>query len=578
MILQALKSYYDRLAADPKSDIAPQGWAKVEISFILVIDQHGVLVQIEDTREYHEKSLRGKVFLVPQPIKRSSGVASNLLWDSMTYITGVIKTEGRKEEEIQKAARRAVEQHAAFIKRVKTTLRDSAKKRACLQFLEAVDESMLNQFTIWNEVVRANANLAIRFEDDMYLYCQDEDVTSGYPIEETDSERHRCLITGNLDKTSQLHTAIKGVYGAQSVGANIVSFNLEPFQSYGKKQGENAPIGEGAMFAYTTALNSLLARDSKQRMQIGDASTVFWSEKENVFESVFQQIFSEPPKDDPNANTQCIRSLFDSPKTGEFYKDNESNTFYVLGLSPNAARLSIRIWLAGEIADFASNIRQHFEDLNIAKPSFEPEFYSIWRLLIQTAPQGKSENIPPNLSGDFMQAILRGTPYPHSLLAGVVRRVKSDSETRVNAVRASLIKACLNRLLRNHPKSDEKELQMALDIDQASIGYQLGRLMATLEKIQEEANPGLNSTITDRYYGAACSTPVTVFGTLMRLMRYHMDKLGTTGRKVFFERLIGEITGHILEFPAHLGIYEQGKFAVGYYHQKQAFYTKKDSE
>jgi len=578
MILQALKSYYDRLAADPKSDIAPQGWAKVEIPFILVINQQGTLVQIEDTREQREKSLRGKVFLVPQPIKRSSGVASNFLWDSMTYVTGVIKTEGRKKEEIQKATRRAIEQHVSFIHKVETTLYDSAKKRACLQFLNAVDESMLNQFSIWNDVVRANANLAIRFENDLYLYCQDKGVTSVYPSEETVLEKHRCLITGDLDITSQLHTAIKGVNGAQSVGANIVSFNLGPFQSYGKKQGENAPIGEKAMFTYTTALNTLLAHDSRQRMQIGDASTVFWSEKESTFETEFQQIFSEPPKDDPHANTQCIRSLFESPKTGEYYATNESNTFFILGLSPNAARLSIRFWLVGEISEFASNIRQHFEDLKIDKPLYEPEFYSIWRLLIQTAPQGESKNIPPNISSDLMHAILRGTPYPQSLLTGVIRRIKSDSETRVDAVRASLVKACLNRSLRCHPKVDEKELQMALDIDQASIGYQLGRLMATLEKIQEEANPGLNSTITDRYYGAACSTPVTVFGTLMRLMRYHMDKLGTSGRKIYFEKLIGEITGHISEFPAHLGLYEQGKFAVGYYHQKQAFYTKKDSE
>ncbi len=578
MILQALKSYYDRLAADPKSDIAPQGWAKMEIHFVLVINHQGVLVQIEDTREYHEKSLRGKVYLVPQPIKRSSGVASNLLWDSMTYVTDVIKTEGRNEEEIQKAGRRSIEQHVAFIQKVEGTLRDSVKKRACLKFLTAVDEPMLNQFAIWKEIVRTNANLAIRFVGDLYLYCQDEDVTSVYPATDTASDKHRCLVTGNLDTTSQLHTAIKGVYGAQSVGANIVSFNLDPFRSYGKKQGGNAPIGEQAMFAYTTALNTLLARESRQRMQIGDASTVFWSEKESAFESDFQQMFSEPPKDDPHANSQCIRSLFDSPKTGEYYNSKEPNIFYVLGLSPNAARLSIRFWLVGNIAEFALHIRQHFEDLRITKSAFEPEFYSIWRLLLQTAPKGKSENIPPNLSGDFMQAILLGTPYPHSLLVGVVRRIKSDSEARVNAVRASLIKAYLNRLLRCHPNPDEKELQMALDVDQASIGYQLGRLMATLEKIQEEANPVLNSTITDRYYGAACSTPVTVFGTLMRLMRYHMEKLETVGRKVYFEKLVGEITGHISEFPAHLGLYEQGKFAVGYYHQKQAFYTKKDSE
>jgi len=242
MILQALKGYYDRLAADPKSDIAPHGWAKVEIPFVLVINLQGALVQIEDTREYHEKSLRGKVYLVPQPIKRSSGVASNLLWDSMTYVTGVIRTEGRNKAEIQKAGRRAVEQHIAFIQKVEGTLRDSVKKSACLEFLTAVDEPMLNQFAIWKDIVRTNANLAIRFVNDLCLYCQDKDVTSVYPVTNTGSDKHRCLITGNLDATSQLHTAIKGVYGAQSVGANIVSFNLDPFQSYGKKQGENAPI------------------------------------------------------------------------------------------------------------------------------------------------------------------------------------------------------------------------------------------------------------------------------------------------------------------------------------------------
>jgi len=578
MILQALTSYYDRLSADPHSDIASPGWAKVEIPFILVINQSGALVGIEDTREKGENGLHGKLFIAPQPVKRSSGIAANLLWDTMAYVTGLIKTEGLGKEEREKASSRAAEQHNAFMQRIAMTLRESPKKQACLRFLSVVDNSMVREFDQWDDIIRANANLGIRFQDDLHLYCQDEDVTSVYPSDNDEAEKQRCLVTGELDTVSQLHTAIKGVYGAQSVGANIVSFNLDPFVSYGKKQGANAPIGEKAMFAYTTALNTLLARGSRQRMQVGDASTVFWSEKESTFESDFYQIFAEPPKDDPHANSQCIRSLFDAPKTGEFYAEDESSSFFVLGLSPNAARLFIRFWLVGQIAEFASNIRQHFEDLKIAKPSFEPEFYSLWRLLIQTAPQGKSENIPPNVSGEFMQAILRGTPYPHALLSGVVRRVKSDSDVRVNAARAALIKACLNRLLRYHPNPGEKELQMALDSEQVSIGYQLGRLMAALEKIQEEANPGLNATITDRYYGAACSTPVTVFGTLMRLMRYHMNKLDSKGRKIYFEQLIGEITSHILEYPAHLNLNEQGKFAVGYYHQKQAFYTKKESE
>ena len=578
MILHALKSYYDRLAADPKSDIAPEGWAKVEIPFVLVIDGQGKLVQVEDTREMQDKKLRAKPFLVPQGVKKAAGIAANLLWDSAVYVTGCYNTDGLDASVIEKAAKRAPDQHKAFIARIVEALPDSPKRQACLKFLTTIDEQQLAQFGVWAEIKQSNANLSIRFTDDLYLYCQDEEVKSVYPQKHADSVEKVCLITGKLDTPSRLHTAIKGVYGAQSVGANIVSFNLSSFLSYGKKQGENAPVGESAMFAYTTALNTLLARDSRQRMQIGDASTVFWSERKSTFESDFSQIFSEPPKDNPNANTQCVRSLFDAPKTGEYFAENQGNTFFVLGLSPNAARLSIRFWLVGDISEFAECIRQHFEDLSIQKPSSEPEYYSLWRLLLQTAQQSKSENIPPNISGDFMQAVLLGTPYPQSLFQGVLRRIKSDSEHRLNPVRASLVKAYLNRKMRYHPESGEKELQMALDIDQTSIGYQLGRLMATLEKVQEEANPGLNSTITDRYYGSACSTPVTVFGTLMRLMRYHMDKLGLSGRRVYFEKLIGEITSHISEFPAHLGIYEQGKFAVGYYHQRQAFYTKKDSE
>ena len=578
MILHALKNYYDRLSADPDSDIAPEGWAKVEIPFVLVIDGQGKLIQVEDTREMLDKKLRAKSFLVPQGVKKASGIAANLLWDSAVYVTGCYNTDGPDASVIEKVAKRAPLQHKAFIERIEETLPDSPKRQACLKFLTAIDEQQLAQFGVWEEIKQSNANLSIRFADNLHLYCQDEEVKSIYPTKDRESAEKVCSVTGKLDIPSRLDTAIKGVYGAQSVGANIVSFNLSSFSSYGKKQGDNAPVGESTMFAYTTALNTLLAKDSRQRMQIGDASTVFWSERKSTFESDFSQIFSEPPKDNPHANTQCVRSLFDAPKTGEFLTENQGNKFFVLGLSPNAARLSIRFWLVGEISDFAECIRQHFEDLSIQKPTSEPEYYSLWRLLLQTAQQGKSENIPPNISGDFLQAVLLGTPYPQSLLQGVLRRIKSDCGHRVNPVRASLIKAYLNRLMRYHPESGGKELQMALDIDQTSIGYQLGRLMATLEKVQEEANPNLNSTITDRYYGAACSTPVTVFGTLMRLMRYHMDKIGMSGRRIYFEKLIGEITSHFSEFPAHLGIYEQGKFAVGYYHQRQAFYTKKDSE
>ena len=581
MIFHELQTYYDRMNSDPANAIAPQGWAWVAIPFVLVIDEQGKLVQIEDTREGDGNKKRAKTFLVPQGVKKTSGVAANLLWDNAEYVTGCTCIQGIKDQDrILKVQKRVLEKHEAFKKRIEETLFDSPRKRTCLAFLETITEIHLSQFDIWQEIFETDPVLSIRFVSDLHLYCQDQEVrkTLDSLWNTSDEKQGICLVTGEQDTPSILHTAIKGVLGAQSVGANIVSFNLDPFLSYGKKQGENAPVGKTAMFAYTTALNSLLARGSQQKIQIGDASTVFWAEKKTQFETDFLMFFTEPAKDDPKANTQCIRSLLESPKTGEYYYEDQDTGFYVLGLSPNAARLSIRFWFSGTVRLFSENIRQHFEDLKIAKPEYEQPYYSLWRLLLQTAVQGKTDNILPSCSGDLMQAVLMGRPYPQSLLQGVLRRIRSDGEQRVTPIRASLVKACLNRYLRNHPREGKKELEMALDTNQPSIGYQLGRLMATLGKIQEEANPGINASITDRFYGAACSTPVSVFPTLLRLDRHHLAKLESTGRKVYFERLIGEIVSHFTEFPAHLDLHEQGRFAVGFYHQRQDFFAKKISE
>jgi CRISPR-associated protein Csd1 len=341
-------------------------------------------------------------------------------------------------------------------------------------------------------------------------------------------------------------------------------------------QSYNAPISKKTASEYTKSLNMLLASD--QRLQVGDASTVFWSEGRTNFESDFSFFFREPGKDDPDAGALRIKTLFESPKTGAYAEDSGSEKFYILGLAPNAARIAVRFWQVGTVAEFAGRIRQHFDDLRIVKPPREPEYYSLWRLLVNVAIQDKSENIPPNVAGEFMRSILSGTPYPQTLLHSALRRIQSDTENRVKPVRAALIKACLNRYLRAHPNKNEKEIKMALDTEQPSIGYQLGRLFATLEKIQEEGNPSINATIRERYYGAACSSPVTVFGTLMRLKNHHLAKIGNKGRVVNLERLIEEIVGHFGDFPPHLDLHEQGKFAIGYYHQRQDFFTKKEEK
>jgi CRISPR-associated protein Csd1 len=565
MILQALKEYYDRKATDPDSDIAPEGWEKKEIPFVVVIDQNGSLVRIEDTREGEGKKKRAKAFLVPQGVKKTSGIAANLLWDVAGYVFGIDK----KGEEKKKA----------FLERLHKELGDIEIVKKVICFLENITEEQLAKEDCWKEISETNPNLAFRISTDQFLVCRHQDVISKIASLSQHNTKDRlgvCLVTGDRTKIKTLHTAIKGVYGAQSAGANIVSFNLDAFRSYGKEQGFNSPVGVQAEFYYTTAINTLLGKGSRQRISIGDASTVFWSEKQTAFETDFSFFFKEPEKDNPDAGTQRVKALFESVKSGAYQEDDGDTRFYILGLAPNAARIAVRFWQIGTIAKFATRIRQYFEDFAIVKPPKEPEYYSIWRILVNIATQDKSENIQPNLAGDFMRAILEGTPYPATLLQAVLRRIHSDPEGRVKPVRAALIKAYLNRYYRFYPNQNHKEVNMELDISQPSIGYQLGRLFATLEKIQEEANPGINATIRERFYGAACATPVTVFTNLLRLKNHHLAKLDNKGRVIKFEQLLGEIMANLNDFPAHLDLHEQGRFAIGYYHQRQAFFAKKE--
>jgi CRISPR-associated protein Csd1 len=579
MILQGLKEYYDRMAADPESGIAPEGWEWKEVPFVVVLDNDGNLLQIEDTREGEGKKKRGKLSLVPQSVKKTSGIAANLLWDTANYVFGIADVKGLDHKEANEAQDRASKQKQAFIKRIMNELPKTPHREAIIRFLTTTAQGTLEREDAWQDIWASNSVISFRFDGEKQLYCQSKEVRDVLNANLVVKEREDiCLVSGEKDKIAELHAPIKGIYGAQSSGANIVSFNLEPFRSYNKKQGKNAPVGESSMFAYTTGLNTLLAKQSTQHFLIGDASTVFWSAKKTQFESDFSFFFKEPYKDNPEEGTAKIRNLFEAPITGGYLDDDSDTKFYVLGLAPNAARIAVRFWEVGTVSDFARKIRQHFEDLEILKPTSEPRYYSISKILKYIAVQDKSENIPPNVAGDFMRSILDGTPYPATLLQAALRRIHSDTENRVKPVRAALIKAYLNRYLRVHPNPEEKEVKMGLDTEQPSIGYQLGRLFAVLEKVQEEANPGLNATIRERYYGAACSSPVTVFGTLMRLKNHHLAKMDNRGRAVNLERLIGLITSHIDDFPSHLDLHEQGKFAIGYYHQRQDFFTKKEND
>ncbi len=569
MILHALYDYYERKSADPEAHMAPPGFEWKEIPFVIEIDAQGKPIQIEDTREGEGKKKRARAFLVPQGGKKTSGIAANLLWDNAEYVLGV-DTKGKPE--------RVAKQHQAFIAKIESlpTSRTDTGVQAVLGFLERTDTDTLSRYAMWSEIAETNPNLTFRLHGDIDLVCQRPATVKAVTTnQEVESGGELCLVTGETDEIERLHTAIKGVWGAQTSGANIVSFNLDAFNSYGKTQGANAPVGKRIAFGYTTALNHLLRKDSPQRLQVGDSSVVFWADKPTELETGIVDAFGDPPKDDPDRDVRAVESLYKAIEHGLLESDEGTAKFFALGLAPNAARIAIRFWQHGTVAEMAVRIRQHFDDLAIERSPRDPPYLSLFRLLVSVATQGKADNIPPNLGGELMRSILADLPYPHTLLSAAVRRIRAEHE--VTYARAALIKACLNRATRYANPAIKEEFRMSLDEVNTNVGYRLGRLFAVLEKIQEEANPGLNATIRDRYYGAASSTPVTVFSTLLKLKNHHLSKLDNRGRAVNLEKRIGEIMDGLGDFPAQLPLADQGRFAIGYYHQRQDFFKKTET-
>ncbi len=580
MILQALYEYYQRTMDDPESGVPPFGFEWKEIPFIIEIDSNGKLIQIEDTREGSGQKKQARAYLVPQAVKKTSGIATNLLWDNAEYVLGIPRKAKPGQKKPDPA--RVMQQQEAFVEKIASLPDDAIADpgiTALLTFFEHLDCKALIRQPVWKEL-RANPNLSFRLAGDSELVCQRPQVKAAIERlaeENADaSDKGICLITGEERGISRLHPAIKGVWGAQTSGANIISFNLDAFRSWGKEQGGNAPVGERPAFAYTTALNFLLRKDSPQRLQVGDTSTVFWAERKTDMETGVVDIFGEPPKDDPERNTEKVAALYKSIHHGRYVGDDADDRFYVLGLAPNAARIAVRFWQITTVGELARRIVQHFEDIRITHSDKQLEYLPLFRLLVSTATHGKADNIPPNLAGDTLRAILEGLPYPRTLLAAAVQRCRAERE--ITYPRAALIKGCINRSTRYSNPDLKEELKVSLDSDNLNPGYRLGRLFAVLEKIQEEANPGINATIRDRYYGSASSTPVAVYPTLIKLSKHHLSKLDNRGREVNFERLLGEIIAGLNDFPPHLSLEHQGRFAIGYYHQRQDFFKKRDTE
>ena len=586
MILASLARYYRRLAA--KTDVAgnpkvpPYGFSEEKIGWVLVLDSDGNLVDVVPNLS-GDKKPQPKLMSVPRPEKRTSGVKPNFLWDKTAYALGV---EANKDKASAKERPFVPSEKtfAAFKDHHLNLLKDTADEglQALCRFLQNWQPEHFADSKCLSEML--DANVVFKLDGSSGYLHQHEAAQALWAdyLQSDEAEQGLCLISGEAAPIARLHPAIKGVFGGQSSGGSIISFNKESFTSFGKEQGANAPVSEAAAFAYTTALNYLLRRENRHCLSIGDASTVFWAEaadsgQAEAAEDFFADMVS-PPDDEQEA--QKVFDILEQMGKGRPLQEvapelSPDTRFYILGLAPNASRISIRFWLDTTFGQLAEHLAQHWQDLALEpRPWKTPP--SVWRLLIQTAVLGKSENISPVLAGEFTRAVISGTPYPLSLLAQLIARIRADGDA--NGLRIAMIKAVLQRRFRKG--FIHEEIPMSLDTASRNQAYLLGRLFAVLERIQHQALGDVNAGIADRYYGSASAVPFSVFPRLLSGAKHHLSRLrkDKAGMAVNLDKDLGAIiTGLPETFPRHLSMEEQGRFAIGYYHQKQSYFAKKEA-
>lgn len=576
MILQALFDYYEELAAQGK--IARLGWAKVKVSWALEIDENGQLLDVLPLRSPSQdgKKLLPREMELPAPVKRTVGVLPNFLWDNASYILGIdSKGKPKRTAECFQAAR---ELHVNLLTPI-----DSAPARAIAAF-----------FTKWDpEKAPANPIIAehkdellsgdnLCFMVDGVFAAKDPKIQTEWQKKyENDGEGEPdvCLITGRKSVPEMVHPSIKNVRDAQAAGAALVSFNAPAFCSYGREQNANAPISKYAAFAYTTALNQLLA-DRDHVKVIGNTTAVYWTRSaESQYQDAFAALLDAGS--DELTNTD-LNALMSSVASGKPYDYNglpltPENDFYILGISPNAARLSVRFFYRRSFGEIVKNLKRHYENIDIVSDGRSKfDMIPLWALLRETTNQKSSDKSPlPQLSGDVMKSIVSGSRYPETLMNQTMLRIRAECE--INRGKAAIIKAYLIRNTENLPSRESimEVTQVSLNTESAYSPYVLGRLFAVLEGVQQAANPGINTTIKDRFFNAACATPAAIFPILLKLSNSHLKKLDT-GSAVWFSRQIGELMERLdSEFPAHQSLQEQGAFILGYYHQTQKRYEKK---
>lgn len=568
MILKALYDYYNRC------DLPTYGIEAKEIGFLLVLSREGRFLRFESLVNKN----RGKEFYVKKHQNRTSGTAPNYLYDSSDYVFGI--SDKNKSEE------KNIEHFEAFknlVSEIAAEFDDSADLKALTAFYSQSREEILEQLKadpLWETVEKSLSKkysaFSFRIEGDVKIVAEKRELLRLETATQHENGTSRCLVTGERCEPVTITTATM-IPGSQAT-AKLVAFQVgSGYDSYGKSQGQNAPISPAAEFAYTTALNYLLRKDSRNKFLLGTTTFVFWSSGnseagQEAEDSLFDLLFG-PIDDDPDDKVEQARKVFKSIYSGSLTTELDDK-FFILGLKPNSARIAVCYWSETPLREFAGKILQHFEDMELIDTRREKKPYrGLNNMLRAVTLGGKLSDVSPNLPEAVAKSIFQGYPYPQTLISACIRRIRAEQDAR-RIDRISILKACLNRS--NGDDNNDKKLNIMLDKENTNHGYVCGRLFAVLDKIQDEAN-GIR-TIRERYMNAASATPASVFATILNLSTHHSEKL-SEGRKIYFEKLKQEIIDKLSSngFPSHLDLQDQGRFFVGYYHQMQDFFTKKEN-
>lgn len=571
MILKALYDYYNRCGNLP----AP-GMEEKEIGFVIVISKEGKFLRFEDCRT--DKTI-GRVYLVKKHVSRSSAAVANYLYDNSAYVLGYSDKDDSEKNQLY---------FNTFVEKVQSILDrmpDNSDIRTLMNFYaqgrEAI-HSEVEQDPLWEDIKKNLSKkysvFSFRIEGDLRILAEKKELMQTNEGTRNDNSRGLCMVTGVQGELVDTTTATM-IQGSQAT-AKLVAFQVNSgYDSYGKEKCGNAPISHEAEFAYTTALNTMLRRDSRNKFTVGNRTFVFWASSndkaaEQAEESLFDLLgYSEEKKDNPNAKIEQVRKVFTAIYSGSLSTSLEDR-FYILGLAPNSARIAVVYWSETPLRDFAGKILRHFDDMEIIDTRKDRKPYmGIKDILSAVTLGGKQFEATPNLPESIIKSIFLGTPYPYTLLSACIRRIRAESGdgNAARITRIAIIKAFLNR-----QNVNDKRMEIMLDKRNTNQGYLCGRLFAVLDRIQEDAN-GISS-IRERYMNAASSTPSSVFATILNLSSHHLENLSNEGKKVFYEKLKQEIIDKISSdgFPAHLDLQDQGRFFVGYYHQRQDFFNKKE--